>query len=379
MHSDQLARAAALDHIDEPTSDELIGTFRNFRTLVISDVHLGSRSSLAENLVKFLNNCTAENIIINGDFIDFMAGFSLFDQKFVDVIQKLLKHARKGTKIWVLPGNHDAALRRFLTVLSDISEAEADRHLRFAEAAERTATRKTYTVNAPIPIFEELRHIGNILVLPELIYRTANNKRIHFSHGHEYDRLAFLGSWMINIFGEKKCAWVVNALDRMGTRSKELLFLGSGYINKVLGNRLSPSEYARNYKIYRDLLLPRFSMDFLAAFNAKTQDRRTSDPDWAKEPAMDGKGVGHNHEPSIIKVVTPEGDERFYFNSGDWVKKQHCTALAETADGQWRLWKWYEPHEAESKIGIESFEQSQAVFPNRLLPQNASYVSVAQL
>jgi UDP-2,3-diacylglucosamine pyrophosphatase LpxH len=88
---------------------------RRFRTLFISDVHLGSKGCQAERLLDFMRYHDADLIYLVGDIVD---GWQLrsgwyWPQAHNDVVQKLLRQARKGTHIIYLPGNHDEFLRDY--------------------------------------------------------------------------------------------------------------------------------------------------------------------------------------------------------------------------------------------------------------------------
>src|SRR5262249_61933735 len=88
---------------------------KRFRTLFISDVHLGARGCQAEQLLQFLRYHEAETIYLVGDIVD---GWQLrsgwfWPQQHNDVVQKLLRKARKGSRIIYLPGNHDEFLRDY--------------------------------------------------------------------------------------------------------------------------------------------------------------------------------------------------------------------------------------------------------------------------
>src|SRR6202142_3724699 len=88
---------------------------RRFRTLFISDVHLGARGSQADKLLDFLRIHDADTIYLVGDIVD---GWALksswhWPQAHNDVIQKLLRKARKGTRLIYIPGNHDEFLRDY--------------------------------------------------------------------------------------------------------------------------------------------------------------------------------------------------------------------------------------------------------------------------
>jgi UDP-2,3-diacylglucosamine pyrophosphatase LpxH len=88
---------------------------RRFRALFLSDVHLGTRGCQAERLLDFLRWHDADTIYLVGDIVDGWALRSLWywPQPHNDVVQKLLRQARKGTRIVYVPGNHDEFLRGY--------------------------------------------------------------------------------------------------------------------------------------------------------------------------------------------------------------------------------------------------------------------------
>ncbi|MFM9884272.1 MAG: UDP-2,3-diacylglucosamine diphosphatase [Burkholderiales bacterium] len=88
------------------------------RTIWVSDVHLGTPDCKAEYLLEFLRCHECETLYLVGDIID---GWQLkktwyWKQEHNDVLQKILRKARKGTKVIYVPGNHDELLRPFLGV-----------------------------------------------------------------------------------------------------------------------------------------------------------------------------------------------------------------------------------------------------------------------
>lgn len=136
---------------------------RHFRTLFISDVHLGSRAARTDFLLDFLRTHEAETIFLVGDIID---GWRLkrnwyWPQGCNDVVQKILRKARKGTRIVYIPGNHDEFLRSFPGT-----------------------------------------HFGGIEVAERAMHEMANGKKYLILHGDEFDvvvrnarLLAYLGDW----------------------------------------------------------------------------------------------------------------------------------------------------------------------------------------
>jgi UDP-2,3-diacylglucosamine pyrophosphatase LpxH len=136
---------------------------RHFRTLFISDVHLGSKAAKADFLIDFLRHHEAETIVLVGDIVD---GWRLkrnwyWPQAFNDVTQKFLRKARKGTRIIYIPGNHDEFLRDFPGT-----------------------------------------HFGGVEVADRIIHEAADGRRYLVLHGDEFDVVvrharvvAYLGDW----------------------------------------------------------------------------------------------------------------------------------------------------------------------------------------
>jgi len=89
-----------------------------YRSIWISDVHLGTRGCKAEYLLDFLKSSESETLYLVGDILD---GWRLkktwyWPQSHNDVLQKLLRKARKGTRVICIPGNHDEFLRGYTGV-----------------------------------------------------------------------------------------------------------------------------------------------------------------------------------------------------------------------------------------------------------------------
>ena len=86
------------------------------RSVWISDLHLGTPGCQADALLDFLRSVHCETLFLVGDIID---GWQLrrswyWPQAHNDVVQKLLRKARKGTKVIFVPGNHDEFARKYL-------------------------------------------------------------------------------------------------------------------------------------------------------------------------------------------------------------------------------------------------------------------------
>lgn len=130
---------------------------RKYRTLFISDVHLGSKSAKAEFLIDFLRFHEAEKIFLVGDIID---GWRLrrswhWPQAHNDVVQKLLRKGRKGAEIVYIAGNHDEFLRGFQGV-----------------------------------------HFGGIVVTDRAVHETADGRRFLVIHGDQFDSVVHNARWL---------------------------------------------------------------------------------------------------------------------------------------------------------------------------------------
>jgi len=87
----------------------------HYRTIWISDIHLGTRGSKADFLLDFLRQTESDYLFLVGDIVD---GWRLrrswyWPQSHNDVVQKVLRKARKGTQVVYVPGNHDEWLRDY--------------------------------------------------------------------------------------------------------------------------------------------------------------------------------------------------------------------------------------------------------------------------
>ena len=88
----------------------------HYRAVFISDLHLGTPGCQAEALIEFLKSHTSDYLYLVGDIVD---GWQLrrkwyWPQAHNDVVQKLLRRARKGCHVVYIPGNHDEFARGFV-------------------------------------------------------------------------------------------------------------------------------------------------------------------------------------------------------------------------------------------------------------------------
>ncbi|MCW2338958.1 UDP-2,3-diacylglucosamine pyrophosphatase LpxH [Sphingobium sp. B2D3A] len=87
----------------------------HYRTIWISDIHLGTKGCNAEMLVDFLDNVDSDTLYLVGDIVD---GWQLKKRVYWptahnDVVWRVMKRARRGTRVIYIPGNHDEIFRQF--------------------------------------------------------------------------------------------------------------------------------------------------------------------------------------------------------------------------------------------------------------------------
>lgn len=135
----------------------------SYRAIWISDIHLGTAGCKAEFLLDFLKHNDSEFLYLTGDIVD---GWRLkrgwhWPQSHNDVVQKLLRKARKGTRVILVPGNHDAFLRDYVD-----------------------------------------HEFGGVSLCSHAVHVTADGRRLLVMHGDEFDGivnyarwLALLGDW----------------------------------------------------------------------------------------------------------------------------------------------------------------------------------------
>ena len=103
----------------------------NYRTIWISDLHLGSTQCQADVLLDFLKHNESEKLYLVGDIIDFWALSKkmYWPTEHNTIIQKVLRKARHGTQVIYIPGNHDENVREYDGyIFGDIEVKNSDIH-----------------------------------------------------------------------------------------------------------------------------------------------------------------------------------------------------------------------------------------------------------
>ncbi|MDB5941311.1 MAG: UDP-2,3-diacylglucosamine hydrolase [Ramlibacter sp.] len=128
-----------------------------YRAIFISDLHLGTPGCQARELLDFLRTCDSDYLYLVGDIVD---GWQLrrrwyWPQAHNDVVQKLLRRARKGCQVIYVPGNHDEFARQFGG-----------------------------------------NHFGGIEVREETVHLTADGRQLWVVHGDYFDGVIQCAKWL---------------------------------------------------------------------------------------------------------------------------------------------------------------------------------------
>ena len=109
-----------------------------YRSIFISDVHLGSYGCQAEKLLNFLQNTTCDQLFLVGDIIDGwqMRGRVYWPESHERVMKQLLEIAKTGTKVRYITGNHDEFLRNYGALQFDTIDIVDEYRLRNKDGGE---------------------------------------------------------------------------------------------------------------------------------------------------------------------------------------------------------------------------------------------------
>ena len=159
---------------------------RHYRAIFISDTHLGTRGCKAEHLLDFLRHHESDVLYLVGDIIDgwAMKKGLFWPQAHNDVVQKVLRKARKGTQVVLVPGNHDELARDYLGM-----------------------------------------QFGGIWVLGDTVHVTADGRRLLVLHGDAFDGVITYARWLA-LLGDHAytlALWMNHGLNRLR------IALGLGY------------------------------------------------------------------------------------------------------------------------------------------------------
>jgi UDP-2,3-diacylglucosamine pyrophosphatase LpxH len=139
------------------------------RSIFLSDIHLGTRACQAERLLEFLRDYDSDHLFLVGDIIDFwaMSRGIYWSPAQNTVVQKILKRARHGARVVLIPGNHDEAIREYVGT-----------------------------------------SFGDIRVAHDHVHTAADGKRYLLLHGDEFDTVTRYHRWLA-VLGDRAYAFVV--------------------------------------------------------------------------------------------------------------------------------------------------------------------------
>jgi UDP-2,3-diacylglucosamine pyrophosphatase LpxH len=149
---------------------KLVTEPRRYRSIWISDVHLGTKHCQSDALLEFLKQTESDHLYLVGDFID---GWELKNTWFWTnanntLIQKLLRKNRKETQITYITGNHDEFVEEFIGV-----------------------------------------QFGSVKLATEAIHETADGRRLLVIHGHQFDGLTHFNRLLERI-GSRLYQWILD-------------------------------------------------------------------------------------------------------------------------------------------------------------------------
>jgi len=130
---------------------------RRYRTIWVSDIHLGTRGCNAQMLIDFLDSTDSETMYLVGDIID---GWRLkrswyWPSSHNDIVWRVMKRAKRGTRVVFIPGNHDEMFRQFAGLT-----------------------------------------FGGIEIRRNAIHETADGRRLMVTHGDEFDTVVMCHRWL---------------------------------------------------------------------------------------------------------------------------------------------------------------------------------------
>jgi UDP-2,3-diacylglucosamine pyrophosphatase LpxH len=151
------APLAALAAVTPQTADTPTLDIRRYRSIWISDVHLGTRGCQADLLLDFLRHTESQHLYLVGDIIDAwrLRKSWYWPERHNEVVRVILRKARNGTRVTYVPGNHDEFFRDYVRL-----------------------------------------NLGGVRVLKDTVHRMADGRRFLVIHGDAYDGVVTYAKWL---------------------------------------------------------------------------------------------------------------------------------------------------------------------------------------
>jgi UDP-2,3-diacylglucosamine pyrophosphatase LpxH len=214
-------------------------TTKTYRTIAISDVHLGTKDCKAEALNNFLKHNTCDTLYLVGDIIDawrIQQNKWRWKQSHTNVVRRVLGHAKRGTRVIYIAGNHDEFLRPMIPYGFSFGLVE---------------------------IHNQFEHIG------------VDGRHYLIIHGDLFDGITTLAPWL-GFLGDKLYDFVLTLNSKFNWFRHKL---GFGY--------WSLSKYLK-YRVKK-------AVDFIFQFEKNLAG-------YCKKRGFDGVIVGHVHSAEIKEI-----------------------------------------------------------------------------
>ncbi|MCL7750833.1 UDP-2,3-diacylglucosamine diphosphatase [Guyparkeria hydrothermalis] len=253
-------------------------TLHHYRTVIVSDVHLGTPDARPDRLLEFLGTVHCDTLILNGDLLDvwqMQRRRWQWSAEKSELFRRLQALVEAGTRVAYVPGNHDECFRAFVG-----------------------------------------QTFAGVSLHRELHLTLADGRRALVLHGDEFDDEIAPSSparWL----GDLGYGGLLR-LDRLRRRLKQLLGRRPGH---HLGRGDRHGSLVRAIKTR----VPG-ARAHVARFEAAALAH-------ARREGVDVIVCGHIHHPNLRQC-----DGVTYANSGDWV--EGCSALVEHADGSLDVIEW---------------------------------------
>lgn len=212
---------------------------RTYRSIFISDVHLGTKDCKAEQLNNFLKHNSCDTLYLIGDIIDawkIQQNKLRWKQSHTNVIRRVLGHAKRGTKVIYVAGNHDEFLRPMIPYKVSFGLVE---------------------------IYNQIEHVG------------ADGRHYLVSHGDLFDGITRLAPWL-SFLGDRAYDLILNLNNKFNWIRRKL---GFGY--------WSLSKYLK-YRVKK-------AVDFIFQFEQNLAA-------YCKKRGYDGVICGHIHHAEIKEI-----------------------------------------------------------------------------
>jgi len=143
----------------------------HYRTVWISDAHLGSRASQSRELARFLKHLRCDKLYLVGDIVDFwrLRSKPYWPACHHKILRRVLKRAQQGSDVIFIPGNHDEAARKYIGF-----------------------------------------NVGGVHIREHDIHITADDRKLYVVHGDEYD-LVVQNSKLLSALGSAAYEWLVTS------------------------------------------------------------------------------------------------------------------------------------------------------------------------